>query len=848
MMSHESTRVFKVAFVFILLVFAVIGVRPMGMVAAESESLASPVATGVATNEPTAYDAVPTEDPTATEEPAATDVVVPTQPSQAPPRTVTPIATSTPEADILASPEATAPTEPEYVTSEKQTLTIHVTDEHGKPLTDDGTGACFYIPPALWDRVCDGFDGVNDGDVHASLQPGGYTVSQASAPEGYGPAAPVQVMILAGEPAEITVQDVARPILTVHKVDEHGNPLADNQGGACFELTSSEGYRVACDGDDGASDGEITLLGTVGTYTLTEVRAPLGYILPDSIDVTIVGGPNEITVANLPPESLTIHKVDEHDELLTDTGGGACFLISPGSASTVCDGDDGVNDGTITLLTTVGVHTFWETRAPEGYLLAAQQQITIVAGGQNEVTVEDLPAEIVTIHKVDENGNLLTDAERGACFSVGSDSASRACDSDDDTNDGMITLPAAPGVQTLYEDLPPRGYYRTEGRQITIVPGGPNEFTVEDKPLPTLTVFKVDENGNPATDTNTGACFEALLEDENICDSDDGSNDGAITLSLQPGWNYLTETRNPEGYGGWLYDEPVYVADGVHNEITVTNVKLQPVTVYKVDENGNALTGACFELWEPGDEVYVPDYRACDADDGANDGTIVFPNVLPTVWELMESRAPSGYATADTRDLKVVSGGPTRVTITDEPLQTVTVFLVDEHGDPLFTIDHFFPMCFLIEDSLDDKLDVEFYDSCDHFDGVIDGTIVFPEVPPGRYWLVQTDAIEGYAKAQPQQIDVVIDGLNEVTIVNVPTSGEPTAVPTQSPPGSSSETPAAESPGPTAVGGVLALPSTGAGDSAAGSAGGRVPILTGLIALVLLGGAARWRRRVRYRS
>jgi uncharacterized surface anchored protein len=838
-MGDEPTRVLKEALAFILLAFALIGVRPLGMVAAQSDSLGSPVATGVATTEPTASAAVPTEDPTPTEEPTASDVVVPTQPSQVPPPTVTPIATSKPAADVLGSPEATAPIETEGVSPAKETLTIHVINEHGEPLT----GACFSISPMFWNGVCDGYYDVNDGAVHASLQPGEYTVSQTYAPAGYGPAAPIEVTILAGEPAEITVQDEPRPVLTVHKVDEHGEPLTDSQGGACFELTSSEGYRVACDGHDGTSDGEITLLGTVGSFVLTEVRAPLGYVLPDSFDVNIVGGPNEITVENLPPVTLIIHKINEQGEPLSDAAGGACFVVGPDPASSGCDGEDGANDGTITLESTVGTHTLRETRAPGGYLLAPLQQVTIVAGGSNEVTVANFLAETVTIHKVDENGEPLTDGDRGACFTLGFDQASFACDSTDGVNDGTITLSAMPGSQTLEEFSSPRGYSLAEPQHVTIVTGGPNEFTVEDKPLPTLTVLKVDENGNPATDTDRGACFEVLLEDGNFCDSDDGSNDGEITLQVRPGWNYLTETRNPAGYGGWLYDEPVYVADGVQNEITVTNVKLQTVTIYKVDEEGESLIDACFELFDDlgnDDEDIPPLVSACDSDDGANDGATVLPNAPPEFLWLVESRAPKGYAHARTQLVHIVSGGPNEITVPNVRQQTLTVYLVDDHGNPLISGPWPYYDCFALYGNLYD--DESEYVACDDYDGANDGTIVFPAVDPQTYWLVQYSAPKGYARSEPLRVDVLAGGPTQVTVVNALLGEKPPATATHGP----TTTPAEESPSAdstaTDIGGVQTMPSTGVGPDV-GSDRDALQILAGMIVMVLLGvfGWLRWR-------
>jgi uncharacterized surface anchored protein len=640
----------------------------------------------------------------------------------------------------------------------RETLTIFKVDEGGDPLTDDEGGACFSLSWRYYG--CDGDDGSSDGTIRMSVEPGSYWLTEARPPSGYGLAEPREVLVDAGGQNEVTVINGLRSSLTIHKVDEGGRPLTDDEGGACFELPSSEGWRVACDADDGSSDGTITILATLGTFTLSETRAPNGYVLSDPLQVTIVGGPNEITVPNFPPETLTIYKVDAAGDPLTDDQGGACFSVGPDTASTACDGDDGTNDGTITLISTVGAHVLRETRAPEGYLLLPGQEVTVIAAGSNQLTVTNFPAESVTILKVNEEGEPLTDNDRGACFWLGTDPGSSACDSDDGVNDGTITLSASPGLHRLEELTAPRGYRNADPQDVTVLTGGPNVITVENRPLPILTIHKVDANGVPITDDTDGACFRAEYTDAHACDSDDGANDGTISLPLTSGWYRITETRAPAGYSGTYYPEDVYVFDGEPNEITVRNTKFEELFIHKVNEQGQPLTdadsGACFLLYIKEDYGEEGTYEfaiaeACDSGDGRNDGTITM-QALPGSYHLRELRAPSGYDDRFDGEVQVVAGGSNTVTIRNGQMEQLVVVVVDENGAPVER------SCF--------RLDGAERGACDYEDGAEDGRTVL-RVPPGRHVLEQTRVRAGYHAAEPIEVAVVAGEDNEITVLNV---------------------------------------------------------------------------------
>jgi uncharacterized surface anchored protein len=584
---------------------------------------------------------------------------------------------------------------------------------------------------------------------------------ETRAPGGYALAGPRAVTIVAGGPNEVTVTNVQTHPLAVFKVDEFGAPLTDRAGGACFQVTAERGSDEACDSDDGANDGVITLAAVAGENGLTETRAPFGFQAADFQFITVAAdSPNEVTVVNAPLEQLTIHKVDEHGAPLTDEDGGACFAFY---GMTHCDGDDGANDGTITIPSPPGEVYVQETRAPAGYFAPGYDiWVTVVAGGPNELTVVNEPLPTLTIFKVDETGAPLTDDSLGACFKSWINAAETYCDADDGVNDGTITVAGSelyPGSTfTFMETRAPDGYVQSQVEYYVPIDAGPNEVTITNLPAEeVVTIFKVDENGDPLTDAGTGACFTLVNIGEYesfACDADDGSNDGTIVLRGLPGSPELREVRPPEGYWfAWMDDYVTIVAGGT-NEFTIANVPFVELTIHKVDEYGEPLTdateGACF--------VLSSTYR-CDGSDGVLDGTITLWAV-PGEYDLHEDYAPVGYAPAPDQTITLVAGQANDVTIANEPLQTLTVYKVDEAGNPL--TDETYGACFAVESA--SAFDV----GCDYQDGVNDGVISL-RVPSGTYTLREQNAPAGYWPAESlPDVTVTAGGLNEITVANAP--------------------------------------------------------------------------------
>jgi hypothetical protein len=237
--------------------------------------------------------------------------------------------------------------------------------------------------------------------------------------------------------------------LLVSKRDERNRPLP----GSCFALLDGDGGTAAeaCDderGDGDGTSGQIRFDGVdAGDYTLSETRAPDGFVAAEDTDFQIVGGRlRRVTVRNEPlPEataSLAVRTVTEGGDPLP----GACYALIAGGGQVgpVCDDADGDDGQTTFNDLEAGSYILRETReASPDYAAAADRALLIRSGEATTVDVVNAarPGSVL-IAKTDEAGDPLA----GACFSLLRGDGSEAyalCDgdaSDGAPDDGALLL------------------------------------------------------------------------------------------------------------------------------------------------------------------------------------------------------------------------------------------------------------------------------------------------------------------------------------------------------------------------------------------------------------------------
>lgn len=478
------------------------------------------------------------------------------------------------------------------------------------------------------------------------LKFGNYAVTETKAPEGYVLKGDRHSIAISRQQTEVTLRlknDKAMYKVTAIKQDagENGKLLV----GAEFTLHSAEGAVVAkaVTGYDGTAVFEVP----EGKYKLIETRAPAGYQLSGDFvrEITVNAvrgavGEFKYTFNNEKTSySIEIHKHDSEDKQKKLAGAEFAVTDSRGFTKTVTT--DASGKASITELP-YDDYTIREIKAPKGYALSDKEysvkKTELVHG--SPVVIEAANKHIlgsVTIKKVDhENPEKLLE---GAKFNVTDENGSLLkwkAEGDVYTLDergssvitaGRVTLKDLPeGTYTLTEIDAPSGYAILDGsRTFTITEANmtaPLEIKVENLLRRTAVGFiKVDKNNKELR--LAGAEFTLYRmngekQGEVVATGVTNSN-GLVTFTeLTMGSYRAKETKAPKGYKLW--NAPIDFTVDEYGKVSVGSTELKPeglvytamitntaeekeITLKKVSDTGEALTGATFRL--SGEKSYI---------------------------------------------------------------------------------------------------------------------------------------------------------------------------------------------------------------------------------------------------
>ena len=486
-----------------------------------------------------------------------------------------------------------------------------------------------------------------NGTAHITgLKLGNYAVTETKAPEGYVLKGDRHSIAISRQQTEVTLRlknDKAMYKVTAIKQDagENGKLLV----GAEFMLYSMEGAVVAkaVTGYDGTAVFEVP----EGNYKLVETRAPAGYQLSGDFvrEITVNAvqgavGEFKYTFNNEKTSySIEIYKHDSEDKQKKLAGAEFAVTDSRGFTKTVTT--DASGKASITGLP-YDDYTIREIKAPKGYALSEKEysvkKTELVHG--SPVVIEAANKYIlgsVTIKKVDhENSEKLLE---GAKFNVTDESGSLLkwkAEGDVYTLDesgssvitaGRVTLKNLPeGTYTLTEIDAPSGYAILDGsRTFTITEAHmtvPLEIKVENLLRRTAVGFiKVDKNNKELR--LAGAEFTLYRmngeKQGEVVATGVTNNNGLVTFTeLTMGSYRAKETKAPKGYKLW--NAPIDFTVDEYGKVSVGSTELKPeglvytamitntaeekeITLKKVSDTGEALTGATFRL--SGEKSYI---------------------------------------------------------------------------------------------------------------------------------------------------------------------------------------------------------------------------------------------------
>ena len=154
-------------------------------------------------------------------------------------------------------------------------VVLTLRDREGNPVP----GACWALTEPDGNQTierCDGEDGADDGVIHFDTVPAGrYRLHEVTTPTGYQPADDQGIDVVAGAPAEVTVEyqqargKAGRLIILV--ADEDGNPVPQT----CFDVRGPVELSEVCDRQD---DGRLNVPDLpAGEYTVAQTQTADGF-------------------------------------------------------------------------------------------------------------------------------------------------------------------------------------------------------------------------------------------------------------------------------------------------------------------------------------------------------------------------------------------------------------------------------------------------------------------------------------------------------------------------------------------------------------------------------------------
>ena len=618
------------------------------------------------------------------------------------------------------------------------------------------------------------------GEIRVTgLKPGkSVIVTETRAPAGFIIDSQSQtVQIKEGRVVSLTFRNQPKGAIVVKKVDSAtGKPLS----GAEFRITTSAGCEVGLNGVIGTStltqngifttdsNGEIKVSNLApGTYVLTEIKAPDGYVM-DSVSTNVVigsGGDTQVvTVKNSKAGTLIVDKRDSRTGKPLE---GVQFKITTASGEFVPDENGRISsngiyftnkDGQIVLHGVVGTLVVTETVALPGYTMDDRPQTVVVNPNDTQTLYfTNTPSTTLVIEKYIEG---TTTPLKGVTFLVTDSSGAVVGKSNGeyitDENGRIVIEDLTPGTTVVAKEVKTVDGFVLDStpKSILIKAGEVQTLRFYNKQTGTLIVQKKDkQTGEPLA----GVEFEITYSDGRYVDADYGHTsskglyktdaNGEIRIPGVVGTVVVTETKPLEGY---VMDEgtrsqTVVVNPGDTQTIVVYNTKMSGLTIVKKDaDTGERIKGVQFEVRKANGEIvghYTTDTY----------GTVYLPN-MPSGWyEVIELSPAKGYVLDDTpHRVEVKDGGAALLEITNRRIAGITIHKVDSAtGKGIYGV------VFMVYDNNKKPVEqiVTDQNGYAYTDTALDA---------GRYYVRELEAAEGYLEDKEYKTIFVETGENVI--------------------------------------------------------------------------------------
>ena len=517
-------------------------------------------------------------------------------------------------------------------------------------------------------------------------QPGTYLVREVqSDDEHIVDTTPQQIELKAGDGIrDLVFFNDLKPGMRLVKVDS-ANPSKVIPN-AVFEIKSVDGSYGP---EDFTTDknGEIDLSKLpTEAYVVTEKACP-GYVIDEAQRIIQLNANEtaEFVFTNSKRPSFTLVKLDSYDS--TPLGGVTFRLAKIEDGTHYIDRVTDTNGLIHVDDLDPGVYSVTEIDVPEGYIKNnGEWHVELFPDKDSELVVTNDRKSDLTIRKTDKDTG---EAIPGVTFTL-SKVDGATITTEPTGKDGTVTISRLePGVYTVTEQSVPEGFILdTTSQMVTIFPNRNASVHFQNYKRPTLTITKVDLNGNVLS----GAIFEVKTKAGVKIGDYPVDKNGKVTISnvnLDEGYYIVTEIQAPEGYILDKTPHEVYLRPGKTTEITIENEEKPDLTIRKIDSVvGDGVKGAKFEIWVAKDGNQNGTYQQLDKGYYYTDENgLIQLDDLDTGWyKIREVEPPAGFMLKEPSEQTIYVEHDKAVEVTFEniPKSALVIRKIDsDTGAPL---------------------------------------------------------------------------------------------------------------------------------------------------------------------
>nr|WP_297999994.1 SpaA isopeptide-forming pilin-related protein [uncultured Anaerotignum sp.] len=487
-----------------------------------------------------------------------------------------------------------------------KTIGHYVTDENGEILIPDLTGTV---------------------SVTEEVPPVGYVLDEENHKD-------VEI-VDAEEPTVVTFANEEMAQLEITKVDaDTGETLA----GATIRVALDDGSD-SWDVYTNAS-GKATLTNMKsGTYTVTEIVAPEGYLLNEE-PVLIKLEPGKTAAVTLKDKAKPGIVIKKYDE---DTGfplENAEFSVAKKGGSIVYEGMTD-KEGKIKVEgLEEGWYTITEIAPPKGYLISTESKDVYLEGGKCvEVKFDNRLRPSLQIMKIDaETGEPLA----GAKFKVQKTEDKTVSEYVTDETGTVVIHDLDEAVYTVEEIEAPDGYIidTDNHKDIALEWGKTKTLVFSDTKKPALEIIKVDSK---TKEPLANAKFKITKTEDDTVSEYVTDENGKITIQdLQEGIYTVEEITAPDGYILDTQHKEIELSAGDSKQLVYENTRKPDLIITKT----NVLTekpvpNTTFKIEFEGENGGVVPLGTYKTDEN---GQIILEDVNPGWYIITETRAAQGMS------------------------------------------------------------------------------------------------------------------------------------------------------------------------------------------------------------